>query len=125
MRLPLAVFVLIAVFPLAEMVLLVVAASRIGIVPTIGLVIFTAALGSALVSRQGRGQLASVQRSLATGGFPTAELAHGAMILVAGVLLITPGFLTDTAGFLLLVPRVREGIRRFGARRLQRRVQVL
>jgi UPF0716 protein FxsA len=33
------------------------------------------------------------------------------LILVAGVLLLTPGFVTDTAGLLLLVPPVRGRIK--------------
>ena len=53
----------------------------------------------------------------ASGQFPGKSLAHGAMILVAGALLITPGFLTDIIGFLLLVPAVRETLRRWAVRR--------
>ena len=46
---------------------------------------------------------------------PTEPLAHGAMILLSGALLLTPGFFTDTIGFLLLVPRIRdEVIRQIG-----------
>lgn len=120
-----ALFVLFLVVPIVEMVLLVAVASRIGFFPALALVVATALLGSALVSRQGRGQIRRVQETLAAGMFPGRELAHGAMILVAGALLITPGFLTDGIGFALLVPGVREAIRRYGVRRMQDRVQVL
>jgi UPF0716 protein FxsA len=34
------------------------------------------------------------------------------MILLAGAFLLTPGLLTDATGFLLLIPAVREAIRR-------------
>ena len=47
-------------------------------------------------------------------------IADGAMILVAGALLLTPGFLTDAVGFSLLVPAVRAVLRRWGARRMDR-----
>ena len=48
---------------------------------------------------------------------PMAPLAHGAMILLAGALLVTPGFFTDTCGLLLLIPKVRHFvIREFGKR---------
>jgi UPF0716 family protein affecting phage T7 exclusion len=30
---------------------------------------------------------------------------------------LTPGFLTDTVGFSLLVPQIREALRRWAARR--------
>jgi UPF0716 protein FxsA len=39
---------------------------------------------------------------------PGRELVHGVMILVAGVLLLTPGFVTDSLGFLLFVPAFRD-----------------
>lgn len=120
-----ALFALFLVVPIAEMVVLVAVASRIGFFPAVALVVATALLGSVLVSRQGQGQIRRVQQSLAAGVFPGAELAHGAMILVAGALLITPGFLTDAIGFALLIPGVREAMRRYGVRRMQNRVQVL
>jgi UPF0716 family protein affecting phage T7 exclusion len=39
---------------------------------------------------------------------PGRELVHGVMLLVAGVLLLTPGFVTDSLGFLLFVPAFRD-----------------
>jgi UPF0716 protein FxsA len=120
-----ALFVALVVVPFLEMALLIAVASRIGFLPAVALVIATALLGSVLVSRQGRGQIQRVQQTLAAGAFPATELAHGAMILVAGALLITPGFITDAIGFSLLVPGVREAIRRYGTRRMQNRVQIL
>ena len=33
---------------------------------------------------------------------------HGALILVAGILLMIPGFITDIAGLLLFIPPVRD-----------------
>ena len=38
---------------------------------------------------------------------PTEPLAHGAMILFAGALLLTPGFFTDALGIFLLFPSFR------------------
>jgi UPF0716 protein FxsA len=118
-------FVLFTVVPLIEIALFIVVGDRLGLGPTIALVLVTALAGSALVSRQGRGQIRRLQSTLASGAFPGNELAHGAMILVAGALMITPGFLTDAVGFLLLVPQVREAIRRYGTKRMQNRVQIL
>ena len=58
-----------------------------------------------------------MQTEFARGAFPGVQLAHGAMILVAGTLLVTPGFLTDAVGLALLIPAVREGIRRWAVAR--------
>ena len=52
---------------------------------------------------------------------PADHPVHGAMILIAGALLLTPGFLTDIVGFLLLVPAVREALRGWFVRRMQAR----
>ena len=38
------------------------------------------------------------------------------MILVAGALLLTPGFLTDIVGLSLLIPSVRDFLRKWGSR---------
>lgn len=103
--------------PLAEIWLFVVIGGRIGLAPTLLVVVATAVVGSSLVVRQGRGTWEDLIDDLAVGRFPGRTLAHGAMILVAGALLLTPGFLTDAVGFLLLVPAVRESLRRRLARR--------
>jgi UPF0716 protein FxsA len=44
---------------------------------------------------------------------PTEPLAHGAMILFSGALLLTPGFFTDAVGFALLIPGVRAAVFRW------------
>ena len=49
----------------------------------------------------------ALRSSLSEMRDPTGPLFDGAMILVSGVLLLTPGFFTDTMGLLLLVPQVR------------------
>ncbi len=118
-------FVLFVTVPIAEIALFIVIGERIGLAATVVIVVLTALVGSSLVSRQGRGQWTRIQQTIASGAFPGPELAHGAMILVSGVLLVTPGFLTDGVGFLLLVPQVRDAIRRKWLRRRQNRVQIL
>ena len=118
-------FALFVAVPLVEIALFIVVGNRLGLGPTIVIVVTTALVGATLVSQQGRGQMTRIQKSAVTGAFPGPELAHGAMILVAGALLITPGFLTDTIGFLLLVPPIREAVRRAWSRRMRDRVQIL
>lgn len=120
MRLTALLFFVFIVTPISEIVLFIVVGDKIGIGATIVIVFVTAIIGAALVSRQGRGQMLRVRDALAQGSFPAKELAHGAMILLAGALLLTPGFLTDTVGFLLLVPGVREVLRRWATRRYGR-----
>lgn len=102
-------FALLAV-PLAEIGVFILVGSAIGVFATIGLVIATAVLGATLLRHQGVAQLMKIQSEMASGRMPGRDVADGAMILVAGVLLLTPGFITDTLGFLLFVPAVRATI---------------
>jgi UPF0716 protein FxsA len=116
-RLTPALFALFLITPLVDISLLLYVGERIGVFETIALVVGTAMLGAALVSRQGSDTMVAIRRELQTGSIPAASLAHGAMILVAGAVLITPGFITDTIGFLLLIPAVRERLRKWGVKR--------
>ena len=45
-----------------------------------------------------------MQENLHNGIAPTGELIDAALILGAGLLLITPGIVTDIVGFSLLLP---------------------
>lgn len=121
MRIRTWLFLTFLTVPIVELVLFFYVGSTIGVWPTMALVVITAVLGSMLVSRQGRGTWNRLQREIATGQPPTATLVHGAMILVAGALLLTPGFLTDAIGFTLLIPGVREALRGWFVRRMQAR----
>lgn len=110
-------FSLFLIIPIIEVLLFIAVGARIGVVATVGLVVLTALIGAALVARQGRTTLSEAQADLYDGRFPARPLAHGVMILVAGALLLTPGFLTDAIGFALLVPGVREVLRRWAVAR--------
>ncbi|WP_366931276.1 MULTISPECIES: FxsA family protein [unclassified Nitratireductor] len=106
-RFSLVPFLLLAI-PLAEIATFVVVGSQIGVFPTLGLVVVTAIAGSILLRIQGFGVVRRIQETMNEGGVPGRDLVHGMMIMVAGVLLLTPGFVTDTLGFLLFVPAIRE-----------------
>ena len=105
-------FLLFVGIPIAEIALFIYVGGRIGLLATLVAIVLTAAVGSTLVARQGAAALADVQSAFFSARFPGRELAHGAMIVIAGAFLVTPGFLTDGLGFLLLVPPVRETARR-------------
>lgn len=107
---------LFAVFlavPLVEIALFIQIGGAIGLWPTLGVVILTAILGTWLVRTQGLLALAQLRNSFSELRDPTEPLAHGAMILFSGALLLTPGFFTDFIGFALLVPPVRTAVYRY------------
>ena len=102
-------FAFIAV-PIIEIALFIQVGGLIGLWPTLLIVIGTAIAGTALVRSQGLRVLGQIQGSLDRLDNPTEPLAHGAMILLSGALLLTPGFFTDAVGFALLVPGIREHV---------------
>jgi UPF0716 protein FxsA len=104
--------------PIIEIALFVKLGGLIGLWPTLGLVVLSAMVGATVMRSQGLQALARLQASLETGGDPVGPIAHGALILIAGVLLLTPGFFTDTVGLLLLIPPVRAQLIRWGASRV-------
>lgn len=113
-------FALFLAVPLIEIALFIQVGGLIGLWPTLAIVIVTALLGTWLMRAQGALAIGQIQSSFDNLRDPTEPLAHGAMILFAGALLLTPGFFTDTAGFLLLLPPVRAAV----FRHLRSRVKV-
>ena len=106
-------FLAFLLVPIIEIALFIQVGGLIGLWPTLAIVVLTAVLGTALVRTQGRMALGQLQRSFADLGDPTEPLAHGAMILLSGALLLTPGFFTDAVGFALLVPAIRVAVFRY------------
>ncbi|MCF6321091.1 MAG: membrane protein FxsA [Rhizobiaceae bacterium] len=105
------------IVPIAEISLFIVVGGKIGALWTIGLVLFTAILGSILLRIEGFRTFERIREKMNAGQIPGEELAKGAMILVAGVLLLTPGFITDSIGLALFLPFVRKVIWAFFAKR--------
>jgi UPF0716 protein FxsA len=121
----LARLVLLFVFvPLVELALLVWIGERVGLLPTVALVVLTGITGAALARQQGLSTLRRFQASLAEGRPPHGELLEGLLILIAGAVLLTPGMLTDLVGFALLVPPLRRPLTVRLGRRFARRVVV-
>lgn len=115
---------LFTLLPLVELALLLRIGEWLGAGPTIGLVVITGVAGAWLARREGMRTWAAVRDEMAAGRLPGGELVHAMLVLVAGVVLVTPGVLTDAAGLLLLIPPVREIVVRRTRRRLADRVQV-
>lgn len=111
-------FAFVAV-PIIEIALFIQVGGAIGTWPTLGIVVLTAILGTWLVRAQGRMAIGNLQRSFSELDDPTEPLAHGAMVLISGVLLLTPGFFTDAVGFALLVPAVRTAVFHYLRKRIR------
>ena len=111
---------LFTVVPLVELYLLIEVGSLIGGLTTILLVLVTGVVGAFLAKLEGLRTLGQIQRNLSQGIVPAEEMLNGVIILVAGLLLITPGILTDAFGFLMLIPFTRNAFKRWLRRRFDR-----
>ena len=103
-------FFLFLAVPLIEIALFIQVGGAIGLWWTLAIVIFTAILGTRLIRAQGIMAMNDLRSSFSEMRDPTEPLAHGAMILIAGALLLTPGFFTDAVGFALLIAPVRRAV---------------
>lgn len=113
---------LLVVGPLVELFVIIQAAQVIGGWQTVALLLLEGVLGGWLMKRQGRAVIARIDERLRSHDLPTKELADGLLILVAGVLMLTPGFVTDLVGFALLLPPTRALARRALLRRFTARM---
>lgn len=112
--------VLLLVLPAIELIVLVQVAGEIGFLDTVGLLILVSLVGAWLAKRAGAGAVQRIRRAVNAGETPDREVVDGALILLAGVLLILPGFVSDAVGIALLLPPVRAGARTLVLRRLAR-----
>lgn len=105
--------------PLIEITLFIQVGGAIGLGWTLAIVVGTAILGASMVRSQGAQAMMDLRQSFSGLQDPTESLAHGAMILFSGALLLTPGFFTDAVGFALLVPKIRSALYRYLRARIQ------
>ena len=96
-----ALFVLV---PIIEISLFIEIGSIIGSFYTIMLIFITAIVGVFFVRQQGISTFQKLTSQLQNLETPVQTMFEGLVILISGILLITPGFFTDALGFLGLVP---------------------
>lgn len=109
--------------PIAELALLIEIGTRLGLPATLVLIVSTGALGAYLARRQGLGVLAKIRSEIGEGRLPAGQLVDGALIIIAGAVLMTPGVLTDALGFLCLFPPARRRLKSYLSRRFERAVK--
>ena len=103
-------FLLVTVFiliPIIEISLFIEIGSNIGSFNTICLIFLTAIIGVYFVRQQGLSTFQRLANQIQKLETPIQTVGEGLIILLSGILLITPGFFTDTIGFLGLIPFTR------------------
>lgn len=105
-------FVVFLVVPILELWVIIEVGQRIGVLPTIAILIGVSIAGTWLLKQQGVATWRRLQANLGQGRMPTDEVIDAALILFGGALLLTPGFLSDALGLVLLIPPTRAGVRK-------------
>ncbi|UCF56469.1 MAG: FxsA family protein [Deltaproteobacteria bacterium] len=109
----LKLFLAFTIIPFLEIYLLIKIGSYLGAFNTVIIVILTGFLGALLARYQGLQTMLKVRESLDRGEMPAEELLDALLILLAGIVLLTPGFLTDLAGLMILIPIPRLMFKRW------------
>jgi UPF0716 protein FxsA len=112
---------ILVALPLTELVLLVKTGRALGLWATLTMLVGAGILGAFVLSRQSRGALRRAAQAMEEGRPPMADALDGALLMMAGLLLITPGFLTDALALLLLIPPLRRALGRWTVRRMLQR----
>ena len=117
----LKLFLAFAIIPIIEIYLLIEIGSIFGALTAVILVILTGFLGAFLARMQGLQTFFRIQESLREGRMPSGDLLDALLIVIAGLVLLTPGFLTDSVGFLLLITTTRNSIKYWLRRQIELR----
>lgn len=110
------------VVPLVEIFVIIQIGKVIGAWWTVLLLIADSVFGSWLIKREGARAWRALQVALEERRMPARELADAVLILVGGVLMLTPGFVLDILGALCLLPATRPIGRRVLAGVIGRRL---
>ena len=103
-----AFFAIFVGLPLAELYLVLVAAARVGALPTLLLLILGAVAGTVVMRYHGIASVVRLRSALAGGQSPAGPMLEGLLAQIAGVLLVVPGFITDAVGVCLLIAPLRR-----------------
>jgi len=108
---------------LVELAVLIYLATLIGVLYTILIVVATCLIGAFLAKNQGLATFSKILSSIGRGVLPGDELFQGVLILIGGLLLLTPGLITDLAGFAMLIPWTRKIIAKWLRDLIKQKIQ--
>ncbi|TDQ50233.1 FxsA family protein [Actinorugispora endophytica] len=108
---PLLTVIALMALPFLEIWLMILVSGQIGVSWTIALLCALSITGVLVVRRAGRGAYTDARKAMRTGEPPKGSLLDTLMLLVGGVLLVTPGFLTALLGALMALPFTRPVLR--------------
>ena len=95
----------------------------ISILNTVSLVMLTFLIGIVISQSYGKEVFEKMQRHLKSREAPGDEALNGAVMGVAGMLLITPGVVTDIIGILIMTPLTRGMFKQIALNVTKNRIQ--
>lgn len=116
----LAIFIIV---PLLELALLIEVGKYLGVWNTIALVLITAIAGAMMMQLEGIKVWSDLQQDLMSMRMPTDNIINGVLILIGGIVLLTPGIITDIIGITLLVPFTRSIYRKLLKKKFEHKVR--
>jgi len=84
-------------------------AGTLGFWTTLAIILLTGLVGAELIRREGRHVFRKLQTSV-TGGEISRNFLEGAILVLSGLMLLSPGFVTDGIGFIMVIRPIRERI---------------
>ncbi len=99
--------IIFIILPIIEISIFIQVGGFVGTFNTILIIFLTAAVGVYFVRQQGFRTFQKIAVELQNQKIPVQGMFDGLVILISGILLVTPGFLTDIIGFLGLIPQTR------------------
>lgn len=105
-------FLMFTVIPFIEVTLLLQLSKYLGVGSTIFMVLFSGVVGAYFVRREGFSIWFKLQKELQEGQVPSDQIFNGLLLLIAGIVLVTPGLLTDMLGYFLIIPYTREIVKK-------------
>lgn len=121
---PLLLFLLFVLVPIAELYLIIQVGQAIGVWWTLLILVADSVLGAWLMRSQGRAAWRRFNTAMAAGRVPAREVFDGALIILGGAFLLAPGFITDAFGLFFLIPPTRALARRLLVKLFAGRVAV-
>ena len=101
-------FLLFTIIPVIELYVIIKIGGMIGALNTILIILTTAVIGAYLAKQQGLMVIGNIRQAVQEGWVPGRELLHGLIVLLGGLMLLTPGFITDILGISALIPPIRD-----------------
>ena len=95
----------------------------ISILNTVSLVMLTFLIGIVISQSYGKELFEKMQRHIKSREAPGDEALNGAVMGVAGMLLITPGAVTDIIGILIMIPLTRGMFKQIALNVTKNRIQ--